>query len=129
MSSIERQYLDLVKHILEHGNLRETRNGNVLSVFGSSLEHDLKDGFPLLTTKRVFFRGIVEELAWFLRGGTNVQELRDKKVHIWDGNSESREYDAGPVYGFQWRHFGASYSDCFADYSGHGVDQIKTNIE
>lgn len=129
MSSIERQYLDLVQHILEQGNLRETRNGNVLSVFGSSLEHDLKDGFPLLTTKRVFFRGIVEELAWFLRGGTNVQELRDKKVHIWDGNSESRGYDAGPVYGFQWRHFGASYTDCFADYSGHGVDQIKTIIE
>ena len=79
----------------------------------------------LLTTKRMFWKGIVEELSWFLKGSTNVQELRDKGVHIWDGNTEDRNYDAGPVYGFQWRHFGAEYSDCYADYTGKGVDQIS----
>ena len=129
MSNIEYQYIHILQTILQHGNCRETRNGNVLSVFGLTLECDLKDGFPLLTSKKVFFRGIVEELAWVLRGSTNVQELRDKKVHIWDGNSEKNGYDAGPVYGFQWRHFGAAYTDCSADYSGQGVDQIQTILD
>ena len=70
----------------------------------------------------------VEELSWFLRGSTNVQELRDKKIHIWDGNSADRDYDAGPVYGFQWRHFGAEYTDCHDDYMGQGVDQVTRII-
>ena len=121
---MEEQYLALVRRVIETGNMRMGRNGNVKSVFGASLECDLADGFPLLTTKKMFWKGIVEELAWFLRASTNVQELRDKNVHIWDGNSEMRDFDAGPVYGFQWRHFGAEYTDCHADYTNKGVDQI-----
>jgi|TARA_B100001059_G_scaffold224448_1_gene250519 thymidylate synthase len=121
---METQYLTLVQHVLDHGDARQGRNGVVHSVFGASLECDCADGFPLLTTKKMFWKGIVEELAWFLRGSTNVQELRDQGVHIWDGNSEDRAYDAGPVYGFQWRHFGATYTDCHADYHGQGTDQI-----
>lgn len=121
---MEEQYLALMRRILEHGHEREGRNGTVKSMFGASLECDLKDGFPLLTTKKMFWKGIVEELSWFLRGSTNVEELRAKKVHIWDGNSQGRGYDAGPVYGFQWRHFGAEYVDCHTDYTNKGVDQI-----
>jgi len=125
---MEAQYLALVQRVLSEGHQREGRNGIIKSLFGASLECDLADGFPLLTTKRMFWKGIVEELAWFLKGSTNVQELRDKGVHIWDGNSEDRGFDAGPVYGFQWRHFGAEYSDCHADYTGQGVDQISTIV-
>lgn len=125
---MESQYRLLVRRILEEGDKRETRNGRVLSVFGASLECDLRDGFPLLTSKKVFFRGIVEELAWFLRGSTDVSELRARRVHIWDLNTEGRGFDAGPIYGFQWRHFGAAYAGKDADYAGMGVDQIASVI-
>jgi len=125
---MEVQYLDLLRRILELGQQRDTRNGCVRSIFGTHLSFDLANGFPLMTTKRIFWRGVCEELAWFLRGSTNVQELRDKRVHIWDGNSEYRQYDAGPVYGFQWRHFGATYTDCHDNYDGKGVDQIANII-
>lgn len=94
---------------------------------------------PLLTTKRVFWRGLVEELLWFVQGCTNSNILKDKNVHIWDGNGSKEflekvglghreEGDLGPVYGFQWRHFGAEYKDCHADYTGQGVDQLKEVI-
>lgn len=95
---------------------------------------------PLLTTKRVFTRGVIEELLWFVRGSTHNKLLQDKDVHIWDGNG-SREYldkiglkdreegDLGPVYGFQWRHFGAKYTSAGADYTGQGVDQLKQCID
>jgi len=122
---MEQEYLNLLSSILRCGSERNTRNGKVLSMFGASLECDLNDGFPLLTTKKMFWKGIVEELAWFLRGSTDVEELRTKRVHIWDANTEHRSYDAGPVYGFQWRHFGAVYENCKTKYSGHGVDQIQ----
>ena len=87
----------------------------------------------------MFLRGIIEELIWFLRGSTNANELKEKGVHIWDGNS-SREFldslgfqdreegDLGPVYGFQWKHFGAEYRTMKDDYSGHGVDQVQQVI-
>lgn len=77
----------------------------------------------------MFWKGIVEELAWFLRGSTDVTELHEKGVHIWDGNTEKCGYDAGPVYGFQWRHFGAKYEDCKKKYVGQGVDQIQYIID
>lgn len=125
---METQYLDLLHTLLTKGERRETRSGTVYSSFGHSLHFTL-DTFPLLTTKRMFWKGIVEELCWFLRGSTKVQELRDQKVHIWDGNTEERDYDAGPVYGFQWRHFGAPYQGCEAEYEGKGQDQIKRVIE
>jgi dihydrofolate reductase/thymidylate synthase len=94
---------------------------------------------PLLTTKRVFWRGVAEELLWFLSGDTSAKTLQDKGVRIWDGNA-SREFldsrglqhrevgDLGPVYGFQWRHFGAEYVDMHADYAGKGVDQLRAVI-
>jgi len=137
----EMQYLDLVKHIIANGSRRGDRTGTgTISVFGAQMRYSLRNNtFPLLTTKKVFYRGIAEELFWFIRGSTSVKELQDKNVHIWDGNS-TREYldsigltqrevgDLGPVYGFQWRHFGAEYVDMHTDYSGKGVDQLANVI-
>jgi len=137
----EYQYLEIIEDILEHGNQKSDRTGTgTKSVFGRQMRFSLRDGtFPLLTTKKTFYRGIAEELFWFIRGSTNAIELKEKKVMIWEGNS-SREFldsvglshrevgDLGPVYGFQWRHFGAEYSDMHADYSGQGVDQLEEVI-
>jgi len=106
-----------------------------LSKFGVQMRFDLSERFPLLTTKSVFWRGVAEELLWFLNGETSAKKLQDKKVRIWDGNSsrefldsigltEREEGDLGPVYGWQWRHFGATYTDMHADYTGQGVDQV-----
>ena len=103
------------------------------------MRFDLSQGFPLLTTKRVFWRGIVEELLWFIAGSTNSKALAEKGVHIWDANgskeflasrglSHREEGDLGPVYGFQWRHFGADYVDFQTDYQGKGVDQLADVI-
>ncbi len=125
---METQYLKILHYLLTQGSRRDTRSGTTYSSFGHILECDLTDGFPLLTTKKMYWRGIVEELAWFLRGATDVTELRSERVHIWDGNTEHRNYDAGPVYGFQWRHAGASYTSCKADYKDRGKDQIKEII-
>merc|ERR1712224_18793 len=92
------------------------------SLFGKMMRFDLRTSFPLLTTKRVFWRGVVEELLWFVRGDTNAKHLSEKGIKIWDGNGSKEflekrglghreEGDLGPVYGFQWRHFGAKYVD------------------
>lgn len=137
----EYQYLDLIRKIMKHGKTREDRTGTgTISMFGAQMRFSLRDGiFPLLTTKRVFWRGMAEELLWFVRGSTNGNELAEKNVHIWDANG-SREFldnrglpqrevgDLGPVYGFQWRHFGAEYETMHTDYSGRGVDQLKNVI-
>ena len=104
------------------------------------MRFNLADGFPLLTTKKTFLRGITEELLWFIRGSTNAKELNEKNVRIWDANGsraflDSRglhnreEWDLGPVYGFQWRHFGAKYNTMHDNYTGEGVDQLKKLIE
>lgn len=132
----ERQYLDLVREIIRDGVSRPDRTGTgTLSKFGASMRFDLRTHFPLLTTKRVFWRGVAEELLWFVSGATDGRILRDRGVHIWDANG-SREFldsaglsardemDLGPVYGFQWRHFGAKYTTMHADYRGEGVDQL-----
>ncbi|CAL8073106.1 unnamed protein product [Orchesella dallaii] len=138
----EEQYLSLIKRILDEGQVRDDRTGTgTISVFGTQMRFDLRnDVFPLLTTKRVFWKGIVEELLWFVKGCTNANELKAKGVHIWDGNS-SREFldkmgfkdrdegDLGPVYGFQWRHFGAEYKTMKDDYAGQGVDQLQQVID
>jgi thymidylate synthase len=103
------------------------------------MRFDLRKSFPLLTTKRVFWRGVVEELLWFVKGDTNANHLTEKGVKIWEGNG-SREFldkrglthrevgDLGPVYGFQWRHFGAKYVDMHTDYTDQGVDQLAECI-
>ena len=113
----EIQYLDLLKLVKENGIIKNTRNGITYSYFGHLLKFDINNnGFPLLTTKKIFFKGVIEELLWFLRGSVNSKELEEKGVNIWKGNS-SREYlDAngffdydvgylGPIYGYQWRSF------------------------
>uniref|UniRef100_A0A3B3SI71 Thymidylate synthase n=1 Tax=Paramormyrops kingsleyae TaxID=1676925 RepID=A0A3B3SI71_9TELE len=119
----ERGYLDQVRYIMQHGTRKGDRTGTgVISLFGSQARYSLRDQFPLLTTKKVFWKAIVEELLWFIKGSTDAKELSAKGVKIWDANG-SREFldscgftfreegDLGPVYGFQWRHFGAEYKD------------------
>ncbi|XP_043223338.1 thymidylate synthase-like [Amphibalanus amphitrite] len=137
----EDQYLDLIRRIMETGVRRPDRTGTgTLALFGAQMRFSLRDGqFPLLTTKRVFWRGVAEELLWFIRGSTDARELQKRGIHIWDGNS-SREFldksgftdreegDLGPVYGFQWRHCGAEYRGMDADYTGQGVDQLANLI-
>lgn len=127
----EQGYLQLIQKILKLGELREGRNGATYSIFGERIEFDLEKGFPLLTTKRVFWRGVVEELLWFLRGSTNAKELSDKGIHIWDGNTSRAfldavgltdvpEGDIGAGYGYQWRCFGGDYPS-----RDNGIDQVK----
>ncbi|KAJ8909846.1 hypothetical protein NQ315_013332 [Exocentrus adspersus] len=133
----EYQYLRHIKNIIEKGVKREDRTGvGTFSIFGAQMRYTLHDNvFPLLTTKRVFWRGVVEELLWFIRGSTNAFELSEKNVHIWDANStrefldsvglkDREEGDLGPIYGFQWRHYGAEYKDMRADYKDKGIDQL-----
>lgn len=87
MNKVDKQYLDLIKDIIENGVEKNTRSGNVKSIFGKTLRFDLKEGFPLLTTKKVFYRGVFVELLWFLSGSTNIKFLVDNNVHIWDDDA------------------------------------------
>ena len=137
-----KRYLDLVGHILERGEKRATRTGiDAVTVSGMLFEHEMAQGFPLLTTKKVPFRLVATELEFFLRGITDKQWLQERNNHIWDewanptrapyGHDEaskkrmSEERDLGPVYGFQWRHFGAAYENFDTNYDGEGVDQLR----
>lgn len=132
----ERPYLDLLERILARGTTEPNRTGtSSIALFGEQIRFPIEKSFPLLTTKKVFWKGIVEELLWFLKGHTNNKDLQTKGVRIWDGNStrdaldarglsEYGEGDCGPIYGFQWRHFGAEYKDCNTDYCNQGFDQI-----
>lgn len=137
MEQTEREYLGLIKKVLGRGDCRQTRNAKTLSIFGECLEFDMSGGlFPLFTCRRVFLRGIFEELMWIIRGQTNTKILAQKRIHIWDKNS-TREFldnlrlqhlcegDIGESYGFCMRHFGAEYKGCDADYRGKGIDQLS----
>ncbi|WWD21579.1 thymidylate synthase [Kwoniella shandongensis] len=138
----EYQYLDLISRIISTGQARPDRTGTgTLALFAPpSLRFSLANStLPLLTTKRVFLRGVIAELLWFVAGSTDAKLLSDQGVNIWDGNGSKeflekvglghrREGDLGPVYGFQWRHFGAEYTDADGDYEGKGVDQLKEVI-
>ena len=131
----EQAYLNLLEDILTNGDKRDTRNGKTYSLFGKQLEFNL-DKFPLLTTKKMFLKGIFEELMFFIKGETNSNKLSEIGVKIWEGNT-SRDFldkmnfydrevgDMGPMYGFQWRHFNANYKNCNDDYNGQGFDQLK----
>lgn len=138
----ERQYLDLCSQIISSGDERVDRTGTgTRSLFAPpQLRFQLQGQFPLLTTKKVFLRPIFEELMWFLRGQTNAKILSEKAVRIWDLNGSRdaldraglehlEEGDLGPIYGFQWRHFGAEYTNCHANYDGQGVDQLRNVIK
>ena len=137
----EFQYLELIDTVIKYGTYKKDRTGTgTFATFGESMRFNLRDSFPLLTTKRVFWRGVVEELLWFIRGSTNANVLKDNGVHIWDAHG-SKHYlksiglghreqgDVGPIYGFQWRHFGAEYTDMHAEYTGAGIDQLKNIIQ
>ncbi|KAF1976344.1 bifunctional dihydrofolate reductase-thymidylate synthase [Bimuria novae-zelandiae CBS 107.79] len=149
----EYQYLDLIRDILRDGEHRPDRTGTgTYSIFAPpqmkfSLSRPASDPsrppeliLPLLTTKRTFLRAIIGELLWFVAGSTSSKPLSDAGIKIWDGNG-SREFldsvglkhheegDLGPVYGFQWRHFGADYKGHDQDYTGQGVDQLAEVID
>lgn len=116
-----RQYHDLLKHVLAHGNQKEDRTGTgTLSVFGYQMRFNLEEGFPLLTTKKLFTRAIFHELLWFLKGETNIKYLHDNKVTIWDEWADEKG-DLGPVYGKQWRSWETS--------DGRKIDQIKNVVD
>lgn len=132
----EYMYLRMVENIISNGVSKDDRTRTcTISIFGCQMRFNLRKSFPLLTTKKVFWRGVVEELLWFISGSTNAKVLQEKGIHIWEGNG-SRDYldsiglvdreegDLGPIYGFQWRHFGARYTDMHADYTGQGFDQL-----
>ncbi|ESN94829.1 hypothetical protein HELRODRAFT_87612 [Helobdella robusta] len=138
----ELQYINLVNQIITNGHLKSDRTGTgTRSIFGTQMRFSLRnDTIPLLTTKRVFWKGVVEELLWFIAGSTNALKLADKGVHIWDANGsrtfldklgfeDREEGDLGPVYGFQWRHAGARYKNMNADYNNEGIDQLKEVID
>jgi len=102
MNSLDKKYIDLLQDILDNGVTKETRNGETLSVFGRQIRHKMSDGFPLLTTKKMYWKGIVIELLWFLRGDTNIKFLVDNNCHIWNGDAiknyekQNGEIDWGP---------------------------------
>ena len=149
-----KQYLDFIKYILENGEKKDDRTGvGTISTFGYQMRFDLSKGFPLLTTKKVFLRGIIHELLWFIRGETNIRPLVLENVKIWNDwpykkYKESSEYkgetmeefiekikqdeefarvwgELGPVYGHEWRHFDGQ--DCFVDQLAWVINEIKTN--
>ncbi len=121
-----KQYLELCEHILENGVKKNDRTGTgTISVFGHQMRFDLQEGFPLLTTKKVFLKGIIYELLWFLKGDTNIKYLQDHGVHIWDEWADENG-NLGPVYGHQWRSWGTKDGRTI-DQISNVIEQIKTN--
>ena len=138
--SEEKNYLELLGNVFKNGWIKNGRNGNTKSMFGKTMTFDLTNGFPLLTTKKMFFRGVVEELLFFIRGDTDSSLLSDKKIKIWDGNTNREFLDSigknkrrkgvmGPMYGYQWRNYNAPYDEEKAGPSEKGMDQLKIIID
>jgi thymidylate synthase len=115
------QYLDLLQDVLNSGVRKPDRTGTgTLSVFGRQMRFDLEKGFPITTTKRLFLKGVIYELLWFLQGNTNIKYLTDNGVHIWDEWADENG-DLGPIYGAQWRHWNTA--------GGKPIDQISGLVE
>lgn len=130
----EKQYQNLLEYTLKNGHFRQTRNSKTWSIFGKHLEFNL-DHFPILTTKKLFLKGVFEELLFFLKGDTNANHLSEKSVKIWDPNTSTEflklnglnyeQGDMGPMYGFQFCHNGAEYLGMNENYSNKGFNQIE----
>ena len=121
-----KQYLDLMRHVVENGTLKEDRTGTgTKSVFGYQSRYDLSAGFPVITTKKLHLRSIIHELLWFLKGDTNIKYLKDHKVRIWDEWADEKG-DLGPVYGYQWRSWPTPSGD-HIDQISQVIEQIKNN--
>lgn len=131
------QYLELLDRVLTHGSVRKDRTGTgTVGVFGHQMRFDLSNGFPLLTTKKLHLRSIIHELLWFLSGDTHVEPLQANNVRIWNEWATAEQTakfgreagDLGPVYGHQWRNFGATVlSD--GSYDSDGIDQIQRLLD
>ena len=139
-------YHEIVNEILTKGVEKKNRTGvGCLAIAGAMFSHDMEDGFPLITTKKMPFKVIATELEFFIKGITDKKWLQDRQNYIWNewanpekapyGHSDEakqkmvEERDLGAIYGFQWRHFGAEYDNYDSDYSGKGVDQLKYVVE
>lgn len=132
----EKNYLHLIKKIIETGDIRQTRNSITKSIFGEKLEFDISNSIPFITTKKLAWKTVIKELLWFISGSTDNSKLTEQNVTIWNGNA-TREFmdnsgfvnrevnDLGPIYGHQWRHFNAEYKDHKTDYTNSGIDQIN----
>ena len=118
-----KQYLDLVKHVLESGNQKGDRTGTgTKSVFGYQMRFDLAEGFPMVTTKKLHLKSIIHELLWFLKGDTNTKYLQENGVKIWDAWADENG-DLGPVYGHQWRNWNSEEIDQITEL----INELKTN--
>jgi thymidylate synthase len=135
------QYFNMINRVLNDGELKPSRNGDVLSRFGERMEFSLNNNkVPILTTKKMAWKTCIQELLWFISGSTNNKALSDQGIKIWDGNA-SPEFkkktgifyedigDLGPIYGHQWRHFNAPYDGCNVDYVDKGIDQLQNVID
>jgi thymidylate synthase len=121
-----KQYLDLMRHVRDHGTLKGDRTGTgTISVFGYQMRFNLADGFPLVTTKKCHLRSIIHELLWFLKGDTNIAYLKENKVRIWD-EWANENGDLGPVYGYQWRSW-PTPDGSHIDQISQVVDQLINN--
>ena len=121
-----KQYLDILNRILTEGTQKGDRTGTgTISIFGTQSRYNLQDGFPLLTTKKLYLKGIIYELLWFLKGSTNIKFLQENNVHIWDEWADA-DGELGPVYGHQWRSW-PDYNGGAIDQIQYVVDQLKTN--
>ena len=157
MNKVDKQYLDLAREILENGSYKETRSGGVYSLFGKQMRFDLKEGFPILTTKKVFTKGVIHELLWFLNGDTNIKYLVDNNVHIWDDDAYrhflnitkglykdalypriitkeefiegvKEEYEIKEL-NYKYGDLGPVYGSQWRNQGGKHIDQIKNIIE
>jgi len=140
-NTVEKQALESMRQIVEHGQERIDRTGvGTRSLFGMQWKYDLTDTFPIWTSKRIFFRAIFEELRLYMSGKTDNSILQKERIHIWDGNTTRefldkrelqhyKEGDMGETYGFNMRHFGAEYQGCDHDYTGQGYDQLQNVLD